>query len=194
MNTAAKIILGVIIGFLLVCVIGALGGMALFTTTTRALAQNLNQEPAKAEEIADSIADVEIPEGFKVEWSSELLGVTTISYRNDEPHTHLFLAQAPESFGPYKADMETILRNAVQDDEYNKKDVTKLTEVSRQELTIRGEAALLIITEGVNSDNLPFRSMTVFFQGKGGPAMLDLNAPVASWDQDTCDALIASIH
>jgi hypothetical protein len=70
---------------------------------------------------------------------------------------------------------------------------TRLTVVENRAVTIRGQAATLVISDGVNSEGASYRQGTAAFQGKGGPALLVLSEPTERWDQSTVDAFIASI-
>ncbi len=60
--------------------------------------------------------------------------------------------------------------------------------------TIRGQAVTLVTGQGVNSDGQAYRTVTGTFQGKGGPALLSVESPASSWNQDAVDRFIASIH
>jgi hypothetical protein len=41
---------------------------------------------------------------------------------------------------------------------------------------------------------MPYRQVTARFEGKGGPAFVNLIAPIAEWDWALVDALLASIE
>jgi hypothetical protein len=52
----------------------------------------------------------------------------------------------------------------------------------------------VVVSEGVNSENVSYRQITVGFQGKGGPALLVLSETVEGWDQTVVDTFLASIQ
>jgi hypothetical protein len=66
--------------------------------------------------------------------------------------------------------------------------------VETRELTVRGQTAAMVVSDGVNSDDQPYRQVTVAFQGKGGPALLVISEPTDRWNQENIDAFLASIH
>lgn len=144
-----------------------------------------------ADKAATSIADFSLPEGYQPELALDLAGYTIVSYNPGDGHSHLYLVQAPASQEVTPDKLEAMLAQS----QVGQKDRnSRLTVVEKRQATIRGQAATLVISEGTNGDGDPYRQVTAAFQGKGGPALLVLEEPVARWDDARVDQLIASIQ
>ena len=62
---------------------------------------------------------------------------------------------------------------------------TLITVIETRPATVRGQQAMLVISEGRTSEGDSYRQAALAFQGNGGPALLVFTAPVTSRDQDT---------
>ena len=71
---------------------------------------------------------------------------------------------------------------------------TRTQVVGQQQVTVRGQTVTLVLSEGTNSSGQPYRTLTGVFQGKGGPALLSVEAPLSQWNQAEVDAFLASIR
>jgi hypothetical protein len=71
---------------------------------------------------------------------------------------------------------------------------THMTVIENRTATVRGQEVNVVVSEGLNSDNVSYRQVTVGFQGKGGPAMLVFSDSAELWNLETVDALLASIQ
>ena len=69
-----------------------------------------------------------------------------------------------------------------------------MTVIENRPVTLRGQEVTLIVSEGVNSENVSYRQISVAFEGKGGPALLLFSESVEAWDQAAVDEFLASIH
>jgi hypothetical protein len=68
-----------------------------------------------------------------------------------------------------------------------------MTVVETRPATVRGQETTLVINEGVNSEGVSYRQVTVAFQGSG-PALLVISEPVTRWSQETVETFIAFIR
>ena len=68
-----------------------------------------------------------------------------------------------------------------------------ITEIRPRAVWI-GQQTTLIIGEGVNGDNVPYRTASALFEGKGGQALVNISMPSASWDQAVVDEFIESLR
>jgi hypothetical protein len=147
---------------------------------------------ANSEEIskaASAITNFDLPTGYTSEFTAHLAGYTVVSYNPGDGHSHLYLIQSEketdsEKLAQMLADMApgSSDRNA------------RMTVIEKRTTMIRGQAATLVTSDGVNHDGDKYRQITVAFQGKGGPALLVFEQPIEYWDQATVDALLASIQ
>jgi hypothetical protein len=140
---------------------------------------------------AGKIADFEMPRGFEPELAVHMLGYDLASYRagKGESAGHLYLIQS--EFDGDREKLEGVLAGYTPDREDW---TTRMTLVDTRETEIRGRAATLVFSKGVNSQGEIFAQVVAQFEGKGGPAMLELSEPVASWKMEEVEAFLASIQ
>jgi hypothetical protein len=148
-------------------------------------------KPMDAARKAAGIADFSLPDGYQPEMALEIAGYTVVSYNPGDGHSHLYLVQAPTSEDVTPEKLEEMLSQA-QTGQRDK--TTRMTIVETRTETIRGQAATLVISEGMNGDGDTYRQMTTAFKGKGGPALLVLEEPLTHWDDARVTQLIASIQ
>jgi len=139
--------------------------------------------------LASKIADFDLPAGYTSEFSAEMLGYTIAAYKGTSGPSHLYLIQsAKESDGEELQRMLTQLAPGSSDPN------TRMTVIENGIATVRGQEVAVVVSEGVNSENVSYRQITVGFQGKGGPALLMLSETVEGWDQAAVDTFLASIQ
>ena len=139
--------------------------------------------------LASKIADFAPPAGYTPEFSAEMLGYTLAAYKGTESPSHLYLIQSEK-----EADGEELERMLTQLAPGSRDPNTRMTVIENRTATVRGQEAAVVISEGVNSENISYRQLTVGFQGKGGPAMLVFSESLELWDQETLDAFLESIQ
>jgi hypothetical protein len=135
------------------------------------------------------IADFDLPSGYAPESTAQLLGYTAVSYKGVSDPSHLYLIQSEN-----EADGEELERMLARLAPGSRVTNTRMTVIENRTATVRSQEATVIISEGKSSEKIAYRQVSVAFQGKGGPALLALSKPVGSWDQETVDALLASIQ
>ena len=165
----------------------ALALLAALSACAPRVAVNANSEDvAKA---AAGIAEFALPANYAPEFTAQLGSYTAVAYNPGDGRSHLYLIQSDK-----EADREKLTQTLTDLVPGSSDPNTRLTVVENRAATIRGEAATVVISDGVNHDGNTYRQVTVAFQGKGGPALLVLSEPTESWDQSTLDALLASIQ
>lgn len=176
MNLLKKTLFGFIVAIMLV---------ALFACTTI----EATDDPLHAEEAAAKIADFDLPAGYEPEFSTKMLGYTLAAYKGQSGPSHLYLIQSEkESDGEELARMLTQLSPGATDPN------TGMTIIENRPATIRGQDVTIVISEGINSENVSYRQISVAFEGKGGPALLVLSESVEAWDQAAVVEFLASIR
>jgi hypothetical protein len=150
---------------------------------------SINSDSEKIFKAASEIADFNLPAGYSSEFTAQLAGYTAVSYNPGDGHSHLYLIQSEKETGSEK--LAQMLGDLVPG---SSNPNTRLTVVENRAATIRGQAATIVISDGVNHEGDTYRQITVAFQGKGGPALLVLSEPAEHWDQSTVDELLASIQ
>jgi hypothetical protein len=140
-------------------------------------------------ELASKIADFEMPARFSPEFTTDMYGYTLATYKGPDGHSHLFLIQSEKAADG--SELENML-NKLAPGSIDPK--TRMTVIEKCTTIVRGQEVNVIISEGLNSDNVAYRQVTAGFQGKGGPALLVFSQSVENWDQDAVDAFLQSIQ
>ncbi len=191
MNKTTKIILGVTAGVVVVCLIVAAAGFLLARATGRALGSVLLTDANKVAEISGTIAEYTLPSGFGNGYASQVAGYTLVGYTGSDGHSHVYFFQLPAGVKVEQAEIERQLNQAVGEPAISRRSSQV---VSQTPATICGQQTNLVVSEGINSDNQPFRQVSALFQGKGGQAAVTFERPLSSWDQAEVDAFLRSIR
>ncbi len=192
MSTLMKIILGLVAGIVVVCLIAAVAGVALFGLGGRVLANSLQTSPDQVALVGSAIADYSLPEGFDSAFAAHLAGFSVAGYNGSDAHSHIYLVQLPQSI---TLDEETIrrqLEQAVPADQYSRPE--QMVVVEQRTTSIRGQDVTAVISEGTNHDGQSFRELSALFEGKNGQALVSISAPSDRWDQAMVDDFLASIR
>ncbi len=192
MNRTAKVILGIVVGLLALCIITTGAGIIIIRSAGTVLARSLQTDPQKASAIASSIAEYSLPDGFGSPYATRLAGFSLVQYTHTDGHSHVTFFQIPNGIKVDPAEMERQFRQNAPDRNHSRADRIKM--VNQVQGTINGQPVTLVVSEGTNSDEQPFREVSGLFQGKGGQAMVVYEAPLSRWDQAEVDAFLASIH
>jgi hypothetical protein len=139
--------------------------------------------------LASQIADFDAPAGFMEEFSVEMSSYTLASYKGGAGPSHLYIIQSEN-----KADGEELEKMLTEMAPGNKDWKTRMTVIENRPATVRGQEATLVISEGVNHENVTYHQATVAFEGKGGPAMLVFSDTLENWDLEAIEAFLASIQ
>jgi hypothetical protein len=196
MNKTVRILL--IIAGVLVVICGCASAVALGTGILSAgkLVQwaetNTSENPQEVDQIAAEIADFDVPEGFGSPYGMHFLDFTSVGYLSQSGNTHIYLTQFPPDT---HMDVDEMMRMLKEGGSPEGPWVgAKMTEVEQKPVTVRGQGSTLSIGEGQTSEDETFRVATVAFQGKDGPALLMVAGPLAEWDIEMVEAMIASVH
>ena len=197
MSRTTKIILGIVAGLVVVCLCGV-GVFFLFSGwITQRVGQMVDQgassDPQEVNNVAITIVDFSLPAGYQPEFSMQLIGITMVGYSGVGTQDNIMLMQFPASFNMDPEEMERQMKQALQNQQFSWSDA-EMNVVEVKQVNIRGQDAIMTISEGSNSENQGFRQASVVFDGKGGPALLLFTSSLESWDQSEVDAFIASIR
>lgn len=138
---------------------------------------------------AAEIAAVDVPENYHADFSARYESYVIASFRPDDDHSHLYLIQSEEEADGTK--LAAALAELVPGSSDSQ---TRMRIIETRPAVVCGQSTNLILSEGINSDGESYRQATVSFQGKGGPALFIFSEPVSNWDQESVDALLASIY
>jgi hypothetical protein len=141
--------------------------------------------------VADQIASYTVPEGYREEFAVELMDYQVVSLIGPETSSHIYLIQAPEDV---EVNIDQLQQQAaVLNDDHNI-DPKQMQVVENRPVVIRGQSATLVILEGLNSENQPYRSATALFEGRSGPALVSISSMVSVWNPEMVDAFLASLN
>lgn len=138
---------------------------------------------------AAEIADFDLPNGFRPEFSANYEGYLLVSYDSKDGQSHLILIQSDK-----EADSEKLASMVGQIAPGSYDPQTGMEIVETRTTIVRDQEVTMYITEGVTPEGDTYRQMVVAFQGNGGPALVMLSEPVAQWNQELVDAFVASIR
>ncbi len=192
MSSLAKVLIGIAIVTVLLCVgagvvlVGTAGAFGMFVSRT------VQSEPLQVAATAAKIAEFTLPSGYTPEAAVEIAGYQFVSYAPGDGHSHIMLVQAPAGTVADQATLEQYMQQATPSRSSDRR--ARAQVVSRTQATVRGQKVTLVVSEGSNSDGQPYRTLTGVFQGRGGPAMLSIESPVSTWNQDRVNAFVASIR
>ena len=142
--------------------------------------------------MASRIADYNVPAGFGDPYSVHLLAFSLVGYTGDDKYSHIYLCQFPKYLSLNQAEIERQFGEAT----YSKWSdrPARMAVVDQRTVTIRGQEVTLVVSEGTNSEGSAYREVNALFQGKGGQAIVNLSAPIQSWDDAVVDQFLASIQ
>lgn len=194
MSRQTKIILAVVGGVLVLCLIvcGVLVlGVSLFGVN---LAKQVNQsstsDPAQVKATASSIADITLPGTYTNSTTFSIASFKVVTWENQSTNTFVMLIQMPSSAEITQSTIDQLSRMA---GTQTGRVMVNSQVLEDRELTIRGKPARLISSQGSDNEGNLERQMTVFFQGKGGLAMLTAVAPAAQFDQAAFEKMVQTI-
>jgi hypothetical protein len=189
MNSIGRVILILISGTLALCLCLTAAGYLAVRSAGWIMARSFETDSATVAEVGGNIADYELPSGFSDAYAADLAGFSMVSFTNADRHSHIYLFQAPASLAMEQVDMEKQLRQGA-----GHEDWANVTEVERRTCEIRGEQTTMVVSEGFNHENVPYRTASALFAGKDGTALVNISMPSASWDQTMVDEFIASLR
>ena len=187
-----KIVLGIVIGMMLVCLVAGVATFALAGSVARALASELQSDPTQVAAVASGIADYDLPAGFGNAYATQVAGFSFVTYIGDDRRSHIYLFQLPAYIILDRAELERQAQQATQPRSPNRP--PRMETVDRRQAIVRSQEITLTVREGVNSDGLAYREMSGIFQGKGGQALVTITGLIKTWDQAKVDAFLASIR
>ena len=128
---------------------------------------SIDAAPEEVANMANKIADFDIPKGYQPEFSTSLNGYIVVSYNPGDGHSHLYLIQSDNEDDGEK--LESML-DQIAPGSYDPQ--TRMTILETLPVTVRGQEETLVISEGTTSEGETYSQAAVAFQGRGGPALL----------------------
>jgi hypothetical protein len=198
MDKTTKTILIVLGSLFLVC---ACGASLLFVTGAWSIGkfvqwadQNTTENPQEVAQIASSIADFDVPEGFNTQYGMKLGDFSMVQYMTPDEKSIVFVTQFPAGTSLNMDEMMRQVREGGRDPNslwYN----TDMELVEQKPVRIHGTETTLSISEGTTKEGVPYRMANATFQGNGkGPALFMVVGPQDQWDMQLVEDFITSIR
>lgn len=195
MSKNTKIVIGIIVGILLICCIGA--GIA--ATILPRMAGNFAEEmfiedPEQAAEIASSMLDYTLPAGFEEEFGMSFFGIKTVFISSTTDFTTMImLMQFPETMAQDEEQMRQQFEQAFANQRNTQNYEVEF--VSSETKTINGEPATLSFYDGVDQNGNDIRQAIGVFETKdGGIGMMMVVAESDNWEESGMERFLDSLR
>lgn len=189
MNRTLKFFLIIAGGALTLLLSLLMAGSIMLRSAGWVLTHVIDSEPASVSEVGRAIADYDVPDRYTDAYAAEVADFSLVAYRNADTDGHIYLLQMPATMQVDPGALEAQLRAAS-----GTETLVETAVVQHIPCRIRGQETTLVISEGLNHDNRPYRSASAIFPGKGGQALINISGPVEAWDQALIDAFVESFQ
>jgi hypothetical protein len=143
-----------------------------------------------ARAVADRIAGYSLPQGYREQFAVEMMDYQVVSLLGPEESSHIYLVQAPQGID---LDVDQLEQARIMDN-HDTIEPKQMQVVENRPVVIRGQNVNLVIQEGLNSENQPYRSATALFEGRNGMALVSLSSRIDVWDAEMVDAFLTSLN
>ena len=192
MSRTTQIVLDLLGVFLVLCICAGAAGVFLFIRAGQALDEAMITDPQDAAEVGSRIADYDVPDGY-TQSALSMLGFDMVMLTSEEQSdAFILMMQFPDNIDFDREQMEQQVRAQV-----NRQMGSvglDLDPVEMRDMEIRGQPVRMQVSEGSSSEGVEYRQWLTVFQGKSGPTMLMISAPVERWDEQAMEAFVASLR
>ncbi len=188
------IVIGILV--LVCCCVAGLGlaGMGYIGDGIGRSIENAD-DPENVARIASSIADYDIPAGYK-QMAFEMLSIKYVFLApGNGINPVIMLTQFPENMIGNQEEMQKEMERAMARQSGQRSITMQIVE--EKNYTIRGQQVPAAIMEGeteIEGEVVFMRQMIVVFEGKTGVAALMFYGAKDGWDQEMIDSFVASIR
>ena len=195
MDRTTKIILGIIAGFIVlclcVCVVGAFVPQIIGPVLKQAA--SMTENPQEVAQIAGGIVDYQLPPGYREQFGMSFFGFDMVGFSpEDIGQQFIMLIQFPAYAGLDQAQMEQRAKQSF--NERMQQEEFQMQVVEHIDATIRDQRVTLTVSEGANAQGVAYRQVTGFFEGKKGPVMLMIMGEKQKWDQGAVNLFLTSLQ
>jgi len=196
MSKNSKIALIIIAVVIVLCICACVVGAIILRTTSKVMEDNLVlDDPQKAQSVAQSILDYDLPAGYQEEGAVDM-GIMKMVMIVDQSSTYgplIMIAEMPSGIGIDEAMMRQQIEQSMQRSMGYSNFNVKL--VDEQVRTILGEEVTFFEYAGTDgSSNQVKQLVSEFFEGKNGTVMLMIVGNESNWDQAEIDTFLDSIR
>jgi hypothetical protein len=192
MSTPVKLILGFVLGAVLACVLIAVLGLTIFRSAAVSVLSDVQAEPGEAAQVAAEIAEFTLPAGYTSAVATQIAHLEVVGYNSPSGNSHIYLFQLPPFLHVDQAELERQLQSATESE--GNAQIVDMKVIEQQAVTIRGQATILVVSEGTNGAGGSIRSASAVFAGNDGQALLSFSGPASEWDAALITDFIDSMH
>lgn len=193
MSRNTKIVLGIVLGLVAVCCVGAIIITVASGFFLNRVAEGFVDNPEQSAEVAQSIVDYELPPGFAEQGAMDLLGIKAAFITTTDENSIIMLMEFPAAMQMSQEEMEQQMKQALSQQGGNQN--LTLSPVGTEEVNINGQTVVLSTSEGTDDQGTEVRQILGVFEGKSGnSAMLMIMGPIGSWDEEGVNSFIDSLQ
>ena len=185
MNRTRKILLIVVVAIVAAGLLWGAASLVVTQLVLPALADIASDDPGMVGQVGRSIAFYDLPPGFGQGYAVTQADYQLVTYLGPDGRTHITLFQMP---GAEPDELEQRLHDI------GARAGMQTAVNERHTMQIGSQQGSLLIGEGTNGEGIPIRSVTLLFNGRGGPALVNIAGPVATWDKPAVDKFLASLR
>jgi hypothetical protein len=194
MTKGTKIVLLVVGGVVLV---GVVGIAAVLVIGYKYVQKSTSTDPKEIDSIARKIVDYELPENYKPAYSTDIMGFQMVMFQKQNSNggqmivlwqiSNPSVANNPEARKQFEKSME----EGIKQRGFNKEGAVK---VGEKRITIRGKQTSLVKYVNSSEDTKKSAVQAVAtFEGKGGPATVQIFAQEGSFNDGEVDSFLSSL-
>jgi len=189
MNNTVKIILFILAGLMVVCLAGMLLAGPVVKSIIQKNAMSIGLGADNAQAIASQMVEFEAPADFGEPYAFQMLGYSLITFTGSDGHSHIYFMQVPEDSGLTE---EELLSQA---QKMSGSTIgTEFDNAQPMDVTIMDQAVTMLIIDGINSANQPYRQAVGIFAGQAGPILVVFERPLDLWDETELLDFLSSIR
>ena len=196
MSKNSKIAMIIIAIVIVLCICACVAGAIILRTTGKVMEENLVlDDPQKAQSVAQSILDYDLPAGYQEEGAMDMgfMKMVMIVDQSSSYGPLIMIAEMPSGMGIDETVMRQQIEQSMQRSMGYSNFNVKL--VDEQVRTIRGDEVTFFEYAGTDgSGNQVKQLVSEFFEGENGIVMLMIVGDDSNWDQAEIDAFLDSIH
>lgn len=182
MSKNSKIVIGIALGVLIVCCLGAGIAITILPRMLENFAQDaVIENPDQAADVASSMLDYELPPQFTEAAGMSFFGIKTVFIATEDDESMIMLMQFPAEMAGNEEQMQQQMEDAFSQQAGSEN--YDLAFTGSEDVTINDAPATLISYEGTDSSGNSVRQIIGFFETKDGNAgMMMLVGPASDWE------------
>ncbi len=192
MSESRKLLIGLaVVGLICCCMaVVAFFGLRQFGTRMENIASG---DPTSVAKIQDEIAMFDIPPGYQpIVMTMFMYDIVNLTPETTNSNTMIMMMQYNGILSGNDEQMMEQLRQAAE--QQSNPSGTSMQVVDSFDTIIRGETAIVTVSEGEYYEGFTLRQWTTAFQGNNGPTILIIQGPAEAWDDQLVDDFIKSIR